>query len=158
MARPFSTSLRTILEDPDSSDVYLILIEISHATLGTPLRFANNTENIVSNGNTFTGFPFEIEIPGDENGPPRGRITIQNVDRKIGMAVRELTTPPRIRLQAVLASDLNTVWLDFKHFWFRNIRGDAMQIQGDIDSWDFSVEPWPSRRLTKARFPGLFKT
>lgn len=155
--REFSAALKRILNQPRLDDAYLILAELSHEALGgQPLRFANNTEDVISNGATYIGFPFDVTLPGDEEGPPRGKIAIQNVDRRIGITIRGLSSPPRLRLMVVLASDPDTVWLDYKHFWFRNIRMDALHVEGDVDSWDFATEPWPNRRATADRFPGLF--
>lgn len=157
MPRSFSAALQEVINAQYSSVAMLVLVEIRHQDLGAPIRLANNTEDVISNGDTFIGFPFEIELPGDEDGPPRGSLTVQNVDRRIGQAIIDLQTPPRLRLMVVLSTDLDTPFLDFKHFYFRNIRGNASQLSGDIDSWDMPTEPWPARRADKARCPALYR-
>ncbi|MCI0557369.1 MAG: hypothetical protein MN733_02660 [Nitrososphaera sp.] len=155
--RPFSGDLRLVLEAWKSGEAYIVLATFQHPDISSPVYLANNNEDVVSNGITYIGFPFEIEVPGEFDGPPRGTMTIQNVDRKIGYELQKLKTPPILELQVVLASAPDDVWLSFKHFWFRNITGNAISIQGEIDSWDFASDPWPARIVTQDRFPGLFR-
>jgi hypothetical protein len=155
--RPFSASLQRVLNAQYSDEAYLVLAELTHEDIGSPIRVANNTADVTSNGNTFTGFPFEITLPGDEEGAPKATLSINNIDRSLGFIIRSLNSPVRVRLMVVLASDPDTVWLDFKHFWLRNIKYNALSITGDVDSWDFATEPWPNRRASADRAPALFR-
>lgn len=159
MSRPFAPNLRASLEAWKSDEVYLILLSITHPELSGVLRLANNNEDVTSNGKVFQGFPFSIEPPSETDSPPQASVTIQNVDRRIGIEILKLRylQPPKAMIQVVLASNPNTVWLEYRNFYLRNIQGNAMQITANLDSWDFGREPWPARRATKDRYPSLFR-
>ena len=169
MPRAISTTLRRNLEEPSSNEYLIILLEISHQSLATPIRVANDVVPYVYEDNTYLGFPFEIELLGDIAQTPRGRIRIQNVDQEIGEAVLELTDPPELSITILAASDFSETLTDGKrepvgtpiieyqalHLIFGNISVDAMSISGDIASFDMGNEPWPAIRATADRLPGL---
>lgn len=159
MARVFPASTREVIEEWRSGDVVIILATITHPEMSEPVRLANNNEDVVSNGLTYLGFPFKIELPSETDDAPKGRMGIQNVDRRIGLeilSVRHLA-PSKLRIQVVLASDPDSVWLDYKNFSLRDVRGDALQITGVIDKRDSGRDPWPGKRSTKADFPNLYR-
>lgn len=157
--RANAAAIRPRLEAWKSGDTYITLVTIDHDSLSETIRVANNNEDITSQSFDWIGFPFEIEVPSEDDGPPQGRLSIQNVDRRIGPAILSLKGkgPARMQIQVVLAAEPDNVWLDFEGFYLRDVTGDAMTITGTIDTWDFGREPWPNRRATKDRFPGLFR-
>ncbi len=50
----------------DTDEVFLALLTIAHADISPSIRVVNNTENITSNGNLFTAFPFDIQLPDEK--------------------------------------------------------------------------------------------
>lgn len=155
--RNFSTALRTVLEQWSHDDTYIVLVTITHEDMSDIIRVANNNEDVISNGHTYIGFPFDISIPQEDDSPPKGVLTVQNVDKRIGQAIEGLKVPPRIKIEVVLASDPDDVWLEYKNFWLRDAQGDAAAVSGVIDTWDFLRDIWPARLATKDRCPGLFR-
>ena len=80
----------------ETSDVFLILLTVSHADI-SDINLVNNNENITSNSVVFTAMPFTITLPDSkENAPPRSTVTIDNVSREISTHIRNITTPPTI--------------------------------------------------------------
>lgn len=156
MPRSLSNRQRRNLDARRSDDPYLQLLTFKHANLSKPLRIAKNADDITSQGFVFHKGWFDLEVPSDTNEPPKGRLSIPNVDREAAAVLLRLRTPPRIRLQAVLASDPDTVIEDYDFLYLRQISGDAEVISGVIDSWNFTTEPWPARSGTEARFPGVW--
>lgn len=62
----------------------VILLEISHAQLGTPIRVVNDTQDIVSDGDTYTAFAFRVALPSDIAGQlPRATLTLDNLGREL---------------------------------------------------------------------------
>lgn len=60
------------------------LLEISHSQLASPVRVTNNTDNIVSNGNTYTACAFRVQFPDDVQGSmPRVPWAIDNIGREL---------------------------------------------------------------------------
>jgi Domain of unknown function (DUF1833) len=170
MPREISAPVRRRLEQPSTNEYLVVLLEITHASLAIPIRVANDIVSYVYNGGTYLGFPFEIELVGDVEKVPRGRIRIQNVDRRVGEAIRELTSSPNLTITILASSDFDTavaadgtrsaigtpiVEYQANHLIFGNISIDAMAISGEIISYDFSNEPWPAVRTTAERLPGL---
>lgn len=169
MPRTLSSSLRRALEEPRSSEYVVILLDIDHETLAEPIRVANDVVAYVYEGNTYLGFPFEIEVLTDSRQVPRGQLRIQNVDRRIGEAIVNLVTPPTLTITLLANSDFYDVLQDGKrlpistpvieyqatNLVFGSITVDVQAIVGDILSFDMSNEPWPAIRSTADRLPGL---
>lgn len=140
----------------ETDEVFVVLVVISHPEMSPPLRLCSNAVNMVSRGNTYYAFPFEISFPADtEKQPVVGRIAIDNVDRTIVQVVRSLTTAPTVDLEIVRASAPDTVEYSSKGLQMRNISYDAYKISADLYYQDLQREPWPQHRLTPGYFPGL---
>lgn len=52
---------------PYSDKAFLTLLTVEHTTLSTPLRIVRNNEDVTSNGNVYTAFPFEVELPNSSD-------------------------------------------------------------------------------------------
>jgi len=67
-----------------SGDAPLYLLEIEHPQLTTPIRIVNDTQDVVSNGDTFTAFAFRVSLPDDiDKQLPRARLSVDNVGREL---------------------------------------------------------------------------
>jgi hypothetical protein len=168
--RTVSSTFKEGIFAPQTDVVFLPLVEIWHDDLGdftppaNPLRFVRNTENISSTlGGTyspatvFTAFNFDIKLPDEQEGSiPIAELTIDNVDRQIVEAIRELSSAPEIKLYIVLADDPDTVEIGPIELMLRNARYDASTVTGELYD-DFVLdEPWPAGRCTPKTTPGLF--
>ncbi len=151
-----SQSLIDAVYADETDEVFVVLLRITHPALAEPVLLANNTEDVVSNGETFIGFPFDITLFDDNEQTPRAQLEVQNVDRRIGDAVLALTSPALMDIMIVLASDPDTIELDFKGFELREVKGNATSVQASIVGIDLGNWPWPWRRATQAAFPGLY--
>lgn len=139
-----------------ADDPFLILLTLSHATLADPIRIVRNREDVVSRGNTYTAYPFQIELPTDVEETPSARITIANVSRRIGKALEALIEPPECLIELVLASTPDDVERSWDEFSFTQATWDAFRMTGTIQQLAFWDEPWPRKRATPRGFPGLF--
>lgn len=140
------------------SDLPLILLTLDHDDLVEPLRVVNNKSDITSNGEVYTAFPFEIELPSDlEDAPPNARLRIDNVSREIGQTIRSISTPPSLTVQVVRGDAPDTVELEFSGMVLRNVRYDALTVQGDLEFEDLTREPFPAITFSPADFPGLLR-
>lgn len=158
MARSTSTTLRSAANAEETSEAFLILFDFYHADM-TPdtLRFVNNYTDVVSNGETYTAYPFSLTIPSDlEDSLPRIQLTIDNVSRLIMDEIRLLTSAPDISIYVILASDPDTIEAGPFETKLRNVSYDANAITGDLQSQDILNEPYPGVFYTPANFPGLF--
>lgn len=107
MARTITRALRRQLDLQASGEAIIAMLTITHADLATPIRVAGDGAGYVFQGETYVGFPFKFALLTDEEAAPRCQIEVQNVDRKIGDALRALTSPARLRLDLVAASEFD---------------------------------------------------
>lgn len=139
-----------------TSDQVLVTLLTFSGTGFTTFRVCDNDTDITSNGNTFTAFPFEIVLPGDREDAPNATLRIANVSKEIGQAIDAATGQIAVKIEAVLASDPDTVEKSFDGLELRVTRRDALVVEGELQSAQFASEPYPKVRATPGRFPGLF--
>jgi hypothetical protein len=152
-----STTARTAAFAPESGEVWLVLLTLEHASIDPPIRVVNNLENITSRGDAFIGFPFDLTLPDEkEDAPPRARLSIDNVSREIGQAIRQIVGPPSVLIEVVLASNPDQVEVSYPRFLLRNISYDAATVSGELMVQNLTIEPFPARRFTPGAFPGAF--
>lgn len=153
-----SAAIRSLLNREATVPV-IYLLTIEHDDLAQPMRLARNTvgDDIVSNGNTFTAAPFEIEWPSDDEGAPVARLQAINVDRLVGEALESIATPAECTLQIVFANAPNTVERQAVKFQLRNAQWDGGFMSAELSQAYFADEPWPKYRVTPNLFPALFR-
>jgi hypothetical protein len=156
MSRTVTADFLDALVFQAADEDFTVLATISHPTISEPIRLVCDTVDIVSNGNTFIGFPFEFTLPSDNEAPPRGRIRIQNVDKRLGQVILSLETAVNLQLDVILRSDPDTLQVSYKRLKIRNITGDAVAIEGEIGVQDYTTLQWPRSRAIKSVLPGLF--
>jgi hypothetical protein len=139
-----------------TAEVWLILLKMSHPSLPDDVRIVNNYTSVTSGGDLYIALPFVCEFPTeDPDSPGEARIYIDNIDRTIVNAIREMDTPPSITLQVVLASQPNTVEASFAGMTLRDCKWDVQAVSGVLRFEDISTEP-VSVQMTPQRFPGMF--
>jgi hypothetical protein len=140
----------------ETGEVWLVLLTISHADLATPIRVVNNNEDIVSRGNTFLAFPFEIVLPGqDPDSAPKAQIRFDNVERTAIPAIRGLTSAPSVLIEVILASAPNSVEISFDGMKFVGVNYSATIIEGELQ-FEVLYSEAITAQMTPSRFPGLF--
>ncbi len=157
MSRDISAETRQSLNAAETADAFIVLLTINHAGLENPLRVSSDSVDTVSRGETFYAFPFELTLPDDEdNKPPRARLIIDNIDRTIVKAVRNLASSPTVLIEIIRAAEPDVVEAKFEDFRFTNISYDARVVEGDLTIEDFTAEPYPAASFSPSFFPGLF--
>ena len=157
MSRIISSLSRQSLYAGESGDAFLVLLTLSHASLSPPIRVTSDSVDTVSRGDNFIAFPFEISLPDDEDRrPPRARLGIDNIDRRIVQAVRSLSAAPAVLIEIVRAAAPDTVEARFVDFRLTNVTYDSSVVEGDLTVEDFTTEPFPSASFSPSLFPGLF--
>ncbi len=161
MARSLSTLFKTMANAQETGEVLVALITITHSTIvGGPLRFVQDLQDLTSNGNVYTAFPFQITLPADaDEGPAKVKLAIDNVDRQIAQTIRTIppTSPPTVGIEIVVASAPNVVEIAMPGLKLRNVTGDAFQIEGDLHVDEEDLYPFPEGQFTPTSFPGLFR-
>jgi len=155
--RALSATAKQAIHAQETGEVFLMLLTIAHASLTPSLRFANNTVDVTSRGNTYLGWPFQVVLPQEfDDQLPVVQIQIDNIDRRIMEGVRLLTSPPAVTLEVVLASAPDTVEAGPFAFTFKGCDYDSLVVSGTLLFEDVLNEPYPRYAFTPGLFPGLF--
>lgn len=107
MPKAWSQGFKRAANAVATAELPLVLIEITHPALSVPVRFVNDVQDLVSNGDTYTACGFRCVLPDDRKDQlPRARLEVDNVGEELtawidGSAGGEGAT---IRFQQVLRS------------------------------------------------------
>ncbi len=168
MSRTFSNAARQALYDPQTAEVFLVLLTIKHPTMADDIRVVNNTQDIVSRGNSYTAFPFDIDLPADDpTRIPRVRLTIDNVGEiddpdnpgqtiRVVDKLRQIPLPrPTVTIEIVMASAPDTVEAGPIELELQNINYSATTIEGDLVGFDVAEQAFPGDAFNTVDWPGL---
>lgn len=169
-SRTIQASWRRELEKQQSAEAPLAFVAITHEQLETPLRFVSvaGVDHVWS-GATYYGIGFDWQLLTDDDQPPRSALTLENVDRRAGRYVRDLLTPPRVRIDILLASDFDETtdprtaigtpssMYTANHLFLTDVSFDGLSLTGNLQSWDYRQTSWPAIRATQSRTPGLYR-
>ena len=157
MSRTLSSTFLSAVFAQETTQVFLCILDIIHADLDETIRVVNNTEDIVSNGNTYIGFPFSISLPADvENQLPAMSLSIDNVDRTIVNAVRTISSPPIVSLSVILASAPNTIEMGPIEMTLRQVDYDDKVVTGTLEPYNLLIESFPKSCFTPSRYEALY--
>lgn len=159
-----------------SGAVWLPFVQIDHPALGEPIRVVadvlpyrwNSGLRGASADDEWVPYPFGFRRLTDEDAMPETRLVIQNIDRRLGTALRKLSGRATVSMWLLTSADFDlsqdpreplgtvTPLYSFTGYDLTDVTIDPIQISGRMTLRDFSTEPWPGIRATQDRFPGLF--
>lgn len=142
----------------ETDEPYLILLTVAHDDIAPSIRVVDNNEDITSNGNLFTKFAFDMELPDSREGAsPRARVSIDGVSREISEAIRTIDSAATIQIEIIRATDPDVLEMNWAPMSLRNVRWDASRISGELVLEEMDIEPFPIWQFSPANAPGLFK-
>ena len=154
--RNISSAGRIAAHAEATDKVWLVLLELNANSLSAPIRIVNDNQEVVHQGWTYIGYPFEVELPPESPDRPMiARIRIDNTQRLIVDEVRTIAEPPSVTLRVILADQPDLVEVEYAGMRLRNVTWDAAEISGDLVYEDILSEP-VCEQMTPARFPGAF--
>lgn len=166
MIRDVSNTFRSAVYAQQTSEVFIMLVTISHPDFEDDIRLANDpfevlpdagVRGVVSRGEEYLYLPFNINLPAqNDTGLARASLSIDNIDRRMVAAVRQASSAIGVTIEIVLASDVDTPEVTVQDFRLERVTYDAMTISGEISVEYYDLEPFPARRFTPSDFPGLF--
>jgi hypothetical protein len=154
---PVSARAQAAMNLAETDEIWLPLLVIECDDLDAPLRIVSNTEDIVSNGETYTAYPFEMDLPPqDDEVTISTRIQIDNVDLDIMKTLRAVTGRPKLTLSIVLARTPDILERGPMEFDLETIDYDAATIEGSLVFDSILEEPSGAYSFTPQYFPALF--
>lgn len=165
--RVLSLNFRKAIFGQESGEVPIFLLTISHEDLDEPIYLTTDaterlgtdplTYGTLSRGITFLYAGIDITIPDEQDkSPPASKLSIANVTRDLIPLARSVSSPPSVKIEAVLASALNDVEMTWPALDMSNLVADASLLQFDLTMDALVTEPYPSGTFAPASFPGLF--
>jgi hypothetical protein len=134
MSRTISSNAREQVQFTEMTDVLLVLLEIDHDDLTTPIRIVNNNQNITYETNTYYASNFEFGPPTQEAGEiSSATLSFSNIDRTLITSLRSISTPPEITVNIVFSGDTTVVkeagpWV----FYLQDISYNVNTITGTL--------------------------
>jgi hypothetical protein len=150
-------ALTPAINRPTTTEAFFILLTFTSPTSVTDVfRVVNNNEDVVSRGETFTAYPFTINLPSDIEGEPRrASITIDNVSREITRYVRQALEPPTVKIELVLSSSPDTVEKTVEFLRMVEVTYDAMTVTATLEPFDIMNSPAIEDIYAGDQFPDL---
>ena len=154
--RDLSNKLLAEFYGQESSDPLLTLFTLSDPSFST-IYLVNNSEEIVSNGNTFLPFPVSITLPTDD-GESRKEVQIEfdNVSLELIGQLRAVKNPIECNLAMILASSPDDIEIELDELKIRNIKYDSNTIKATLYMDDFMNTEMTSEKYGPSNFPGIF--
>lgn len=147
---------RSIILSQHITKAYVILMEIRHPMLESPIRLVNNDEPLISGGYTYSQGYARITLPSTGEGERSASIEVQNVDNRIGLAARSLIGPATVKFSIVRVDSPDAVEASYPLMKISDVNGDRNSIRGNLVSNHDKSEPFPALTVTKAMAPGVF--
>ena len=124
----------------------------------TPIRATDWPDGVTANGQHYPFYPFQLSWAGASKDQPfgEGRLTVQNVDRRIEQACDAANDPPTIDLQLVRVDAPDIIESAILGARVPGVEGDASRIAATIRPRDFTEEPACARSYTPSSVPGGF--
>lgn len=167
--RVIDADVRAGLEREASPDALLAFLTVTHPRLVEPIRLVSDVFDYLRDGNLFVGMPFSFILVTDEESAPKTQLTVQNVDRRIGEALRSMPDRAMVQLDVLSSADFDlssdprvpigalVPIYAIRHFQLIEVTATATEITGTLMLRDYSQEPWPGQSATQSVCPGLFR-
>lgn len=156
MSNNLSAQLLAQMYGQESNQPFLMFLTISHPSFST-IYLVNNTVNLVSRGITFQAFPMSIKLPTDDGEKDREvQIEFDNVSLELIDELRTVTTPMDVKIEMILASNLNSVQLSLEELKLRSVSYNRQRISARLYMDSFLNIELSSEKYVPSLFPGLF--
>jgi len=138
-----------------TDSAFWFLLTLTSAS-GDVSRFVNNLEDVISRGDTYLAYPFEVTLAADDlDTRPQLALRIDNVDQAIIGHIRQSLAPPVATLELVLSASPDTVEMSIGYLRLMNVTYDAQSITGVLTPHDILDLPAVDSVYTGVEFPDL---
>lgn len=163
-------ALRAVFSPDSDSDLITLLTiydavspntVIARISDGFTQRISETSEEVlygvISRGDSFTFLPVQITLPSEEEAQaPRASLSINDVTRYLTKTIRDLTGPPRIKMELVLSKSPNVVEVSFDYLYISSITYNRDSVNCELTMINLDREPFPVHTFSPRYFPGLF--
>lgn len=155
---PVSATTRTQLQATADNHGLLELLEIDHASFGSPVRICNDTRDWTIGGSTYVALPFACKLPNQARGEnPRAQLQIDNVGRELTAAIEGLPVGAELLATFKLVSRATPSVVDYQ--FIAQLSGISITptvVTCTMGSDDTMRQTAVRVRFDPANTPGLF--
>jgi hypothetical protein len=156
MSRLSDAAAAAVLE-PETEKVFLHLITIETSG-GAVLRFVDNTQDIISRGNSYAAAGFSIILPEQSTeGPSPCKLAIDNSDLSIFQTIKQAVGQTVTVSVCIIMADTPDVYergpLKYK---LRNVRATKAAIEGEVYDFYIVDRKFPKDTYSPDDFEGMF--
>jgi hypothetical protein len=142
---------------PETGKAFLHLLTIETSG-GAVLRFADNTQNIISRGDEYFAAGFTLILPEQTDNAPRPcRLAIDNTDLAVFQAIKQAAGQDVGVTACVVMADTPDVYergpLKYR---LRNVKASKETIEGEVYDFYLTDRKFPKDTYTPEDFGGLF--
>lgn len=155
-----SKSAKTEIVKPESSAVFLHLLKVEAQGYET-LYFVDNTQSIVSNGQSYVPAAFKVVLPSQtEDGSIQPcQLVVDNVDQIISATIKKANAAQKkiyATISVVMAQTPDVIERGPLRFILRDVTINKSTVSGEL--YDFYVydRKIPEGVYNPQHFPGLF--
>ena len=171
--RRVSLNARLMQDAPTTSEIYVVLLEITHPSLDAPIRLStDNTERLSTDplyygtrsswrgANPLTQ-PYlwviaSTLLPSDqEDAPAAGTFVLENLDNSIAKLLRSFTDLASLSMAVVLASSPDLIEAQWTGLDIVASEINTGEVSVSFSREEIELESFPVGRMSRDRFPGL---
>lgn len=95
----------------------------------------------------------------DDDGEREKEVSISfsNVSLELIGELRKITTPADITIEMILASDMDTVQIEYGELKMRNVQYNSQTVEAKLYMDSFMMVSVPHEKYTPTNFPGIFQ-
>ncbi len=175
MSHRISLNARAAQQDANSAEIEVVLFDITHPDLEAPIRLStDNTEQlseeplIYGTRSSWRGADPETEpylwiiasavLPDDDaEAPAAAQLVLENLDARIVEVLRSFTGQATVAMAVVLASSPDVIEGEWHDMRMTTSEGTAAEIVLSLGREEIELEHFPSGRMTRQKFPGLWR-
>lgn len=164
--RSVSDAFRQALYAQESDEVAVCLITVTHPELADPIRLSTDPTTMLSTdpllygtksrGDDYSFVPINVMIPEEGEEAPVAALEIDNTDLGLITAIRSVTQAASVKIEIVLASDPDTVEIEYPAMMVSHVDYDAQTIRFSLAIDSLATEPFPGTAYIPSMFPSLF--
>ena len=142
----------------ETGEILLELVTISHDDFDATIRRVDNTEDIVSRGDTWLARPTEVTLPRDMGTGGRvGRLVLDDTDLAISAALRGISNRarPAVVIEIVRGADPETVEDQHRHLEVVSYEVGETSVAMEVGLIDYRTESFPAYFFNAVHFPDL---
>jgi hypothetical protein len=156
VSRLSGEATRAVLS-PETGRVFLHLLTIETSG-GAVLRFTDNTQNVVSRGETFAAAAFTIILPEQgSDGPRPCKLAIDNTDLSIFTTIKTAVGQTiTITICVVMADTPDVYERGPLNYRLRNVRATKETVEGEVYDFYIADRKFPKDTYSPEDFEGMY--